>query len=159
MFLKRCSWKFSKIHRKNLCRSLFFNKVSDCSAATLFKKDSSTGGFLWILRNFQKHLFDRKALEHYFCKWHSRTLWHFWQNSLWKVSFKPDSDIIWSFVMGSAFNCSYVFAKISTKSHCFTQSDWYLVGFHIFLNNVLQDFEEVETNVFKTSLSLSLRSV
>ena len=41
----------AKITVKHLCRSLFF------FPATLFKKDSSTGAFLWILLNFWEQLF------------------------------------------------------------------------------------------------------
>ena len=35
---KRCSQKFPKIHRKNLCQSLVFNKVAGPRPATLLKK-------------------------------------------------------------------------------------------------------------------------
>ena len=42
---KRFLRHFAKFTRKHLCQSLFFNKVA------------GTGVFLWILRNFQEHLF------------------------------------------------------------------------------------------------------
>ena len=35
----------------------FLNKVSWWKTATLLRRDSSTGSFLWILRNSQKHFF------------------------------------------------------------------------------------------------------
>ena len=35
---KSCSQKFRKIHRKNLCQSLFFNKVTGLRPVTLLKK-------------------------------------------------------------------------------------------------------------------------
>ena len=38
--------------REHLCQSLFFNKVATLKAATLLKKYSGTGVFLWLLRNF-----------------------------------------------------------------------------------------------------------
>ena len=42
----------AKFTRKHLWQSLFFNKVADLRAATLLKKESDTGVFLWILQNF-----------------------------------------------------------------------------------------------------------
>ena len=38
-----------------------------CRPATLLKRDSNTGFFLWILRNFQEHLFWRTSVNH--CLW------------------------------------------------------------------------------------------
>ena len=43
---------FSKFTGKHLCQSLFFNKVASLKPATLLKRDSGTGIFLLILRNF-----------------------------------------------------------------------------------------------------------
>ena len=40
---------FAKFTGKHLCQSFFFNKV--------IKKETGTGVFLWILRNFSEHLF------------------------------------------------------------------------------------------------------
>ena len=40
---------------------LFFNKVEGLRPATLFKKASSTGVFLWILLDFQEHIFLQNA--------------------------------------------------------------------------------------------------
>ena len=42
-------------------QSLFFNKVIGLRPATLFKKASGTGVFLWILWNFQEHVFLQNA--------------------------------------------------------------------------------------------------
>ena len=51
---RRCSVKkmFLKLSQSWLFRSLFFNKVVGLRPATLWKKDSNTGAFLWILQNF-----------------------------------------------------------------------------------------------------------
>ena len=43
---------FAKFTGKQLCQSLFFNKVAGLRPTTLLKRDSGTGVFLWILRNF-----------------------------------------------------------------------------------------------------------
>ena len=45
---QRCSLKKGR----QLCLGLFFNKVAGLGPATLLKKDSGTGVFLWILQNF-----------------------------------------------------------------------------------------------------------
>ena len=42
-----------------------------CRPATLLKRDSNTGFFLWILRNFQEHLFWRTSVNH--CLWSFKT--------------------------------------------------------------------------------------
>ena len=49
---------FAKFTGKELCRSLFFNKVAGLRPATLLKRDSGTSVFLWILWNtfFKEHL-------------------------------------------------------------------------------------------------------
>ena len=53
VFYKRsCSQKFAIFTGKHLCWSLSFNKR---------KRDSNTGVFLRILRNFQEHLFWRTS--------------------------------------------------------------------------------------------------
>ena len=46
-----CS-RFAIFTGKRLCWSLFWIKLQDFWPATLLKKDSNTGVFLWILRNF-----------------------------------------------------------------------------------------------------------
>ena len=45
---QRCSLKKGE----QLCLGPFFNKVAGLRPATLLKKDSGTGLFLWILQNF-----------------------------------------------------------------------------------------------------------
>ena len=46
-----------KKNRKAPVLECFCNKVAGLRSATLWKTDSSAGVFLWILRNFKKHLF------------------------------------------------------------------------------------------------------
>ena len=48
---------FAKFTGKHLRQSLFFNKVAGLWPTTLFKKDSGTDVFLWILQNFKEHVF------------------------------------------------------------------------------------------------------
>ena len=50
--------KFTGVH---LCQSLFFNKVA--GQQLYLKRDPDTGVFLWILQNFQEHLFYRTPLD------------------------------------------------------------------------------------------------
>ena len=50
---------FTKFTGKHLRQSLFFSKVAE----SLLKRDSGTGVFLWILRNFREHLFYRTPPE------------------------------------------------------------------------------------------------
>ena len=55
---KRCSWKFSRIHRKTpVPESLF--QWSCRPQATFLKKGFGTGVFLWILRNIYGRFFYR----------------------------------------------------------------------------------------------------
>ena len=49
---KRCSQTFCKIHRKTPVSESLFNKDEGLRPATLLKKDSVTGVFQLILRNF-----------------------------------------------------------------------------------------------------------
>ena len=48
---------FAKFTGKHLCQSAFFHKVAGLRPATLLKRDSGTGVFLWILQNFKEHPF------------------------------------------------------------------------------------------------------
>ena len=70
---RRCSMKncvvesFAKFTGKRLCQSLLFNKVADLWPVTFNKRDSGTSVFLWILQNFQDHLFCRTSLDD--CFW------------------------------------------------------------------------------------------
>ena len=43
---------FVKFTGKHLWQSLFFNKAADHSLQLYLKRDSGTGVFRWILRNF-----------------------------------------------------------------------------------------------------------
>ena len=43
---------FAKLTGKHLCQGLFYNKVAGLRPPTLLKRDSNTGVFLWIFRNF-----------------------------------------------------------------------------------------------------------
>ena len=53
MFFKIVVLKnFAKFTRKHLCWSLFSIKLQALRPATLLKRDSDTGAFLWILQNF-----------------------------------------------------------------------------------------------------------
>ena len=59
---RRCSVRrgvlvnFAKFTGKHMCQSVFFNKVAGFRPATLWKRDSGTGVFLWILPHFKEHL-------------------------------------------------------------------------------------------------------
>ena len=60
--LDRCSMKklFLKIlqySQENTYVGVFFNKNAGVQSVTLIKRDSNTGVFLWVLRNFWEHLF------------------------------------------------------------------------------------------------------
>ena len=48
---------FTKFTGKHLSQGPFFNKAADLRFATLLKKDSGAGVFLWILQNLYKHFF------------------------------------------------------------------------------------------------------
>ena len=53
---------FANFTWKHLSWSLFFKKLQAFRPATLLKRDSYTGAFLWNLRNSEEHLF-RKTSE------------------------------------------------------------------------------------------------
>ena len=68
---QRCSAKkiFLEISQNSheiICvrQSTFFDKVDN-----LIKKETDTGVFLWILRNFSEHLFYRTPLGNCFCQY------------------------------------------------------------------------------------------
>ena len=58
---------FAKFTGKRLCQSLFFNKDAGLSH---LKRDSGTGVFQWILRNFWEHLFLQNTSGGCFCYIH-----------------------------------------------------------------------------------------
>ena len=45
---------------KHLCRGLLLNNIADWRPATIFKWNSDTGTFLWLLLNFTQHLFEEQ---------------------------------------------------------------------------------------------------
>ena len=63
LFCQNCVLKnFSKFTGKQLCQSLFLIKFNAWSLQLYWKRDSRTDVFLWILRNFLEHLFNRTLL-------------------------------------------------------------------------------------------------
>ena len=52
---------FANFTGKHLCWSLFFTKLQAFRPATLLKRDSYTGVFLWNLRNSEEQLFRRTS--------------------------------------------------------------------------------------------------
>ena len=66
-FKKSCSINFCKIHRETPVLKSLFNKVAGLRPATSWKRDSDTGVFLWILRNFLEHLFWSISANDCFC--------------------------------------------------------------------------------------------
>ena len=62
---KKVFWKISQISRENTCVGVFSIIVQ---ASTLPKIDSSTGVFLWNLRNFLEHLFWRATNDYFWIK-------------------------------------------------------------------------------------------
>ena len=58
---------FAKLTGKHLCQSLFFDKVAGLRPATLLKKRSGTGVFLWILWNSEEHHFLQNTSGGCFC--------------------------------------------------------------------------------------------
>ena len=77
VFYKKAVLKnFAIFTGKRLCWSLFLIKLQDSSPAFLLKRDSNTGLFLWILRNFKEHLFWRTSANRYFCLFQVNSLKH-----------------------------------------------------------------------------------
>ena len=59
--MKKCVLEnFAIFTRKHLSWSLFLIKLQASRPTTLLKPYSNTGVFLWILQNFQEHLFWRR---------------------------------------------------------------------------------------------------
>ena len=83
---------FTKFTGKHLCLSIFFNKVAGLSPATLLKKDSDTGAFLWIL-----HLFYKQPLD----------------NCFWNMINQCDQSIVHS--------CQWLFKALSTIRYFFLE--------------------------------------
>ena len=51
---------------KHLCQSLFFNKKLWRQACNFIKKETGTGVFPWILRNFRENIFHRIPMDDWF---------------------------------------------------------------------------------------------
>ena len=71
---QRCSTEkvvlkeFATFTGKDLRRSNVLIKLKVFRPATLLQRDSNTGIFLWILRNFTEHLFRRTSATRSFCR-------------------------------------------------------------------------------------------
>ena len=69
---RRCSIKidvlenFAKFTGNHLCQVSLAN-LAGWGLQLYEKRDSGTGAFLWVLRNFQEHLFYRTPLDNCFC--------------------------------------------------------------------------------------------
>ena len=66
---------FAKFTGKHLCQCLFLNKVAALRSATLLKRGSVTGVFLWILQNFEENHFLQNNFSGCFWK---ILIWYFW---------------------------------------------------------------------------------
>ena len=71
---------------EHLCWSLFLIKLQAFSPVFLLKRDSNTGAFPWIVRNFEKHLFHRRPSDDCFSLLHCCSVDQF--------SWKRDSNTI-----------------------------------------------------------------
>ena len=65
---------FKKFTGKHLCRNPFLNNVRACRPATLLKQKFRHMCFLWLLQNFEEHVFCRKSSNG--C---------LWKNSKWII--------------------------------------------------------------------------
>ena len=65
--VKRCSWKLHKIHRKNLCWSLFLNKVAGLRPGSLLKKRLQHRCFPLNLVKFFNNSFFKNISAGCFC--------------------------------------------------------------------------------------------
>ena len=126
------SWKFRKIHRKtSVLESLFSNNSADRRTATLLRRDSSTGDFLWILRNSQEQLFQRKSPDDCFWKWPRRIfgiLWKFFAKCIFFNQTQALYNLSWC--VAHSILATFLW-KVSQKVIA-SQSSCYLAGFLIF---------------------------
>ena len=95
---------FANFIRKQQCWSLFLIKLQAWRPATLLKRDSNTGVFLWNLWNFLEHLFLQNASSG--C---------FWSNSGDLCGSLCDTVILWSF-SSSLSELSSIMLNLLTKS-------------------------------------------
>ena len=59
---------FAKFTGKHLCQGLFLIKLQTWGLQLYLIRDSGTGVFLWILRNFSEQLFHRTPPDDCFCE-------------------------------------------------------------------------------------------
>ena len=64
-FIEKAALKFCSIHRKTPVSE---PKLQTWRLASLLKRDSNTGVFLWILQNFTEHLFWRTSVNRSYCR-------------------------------------------------------------------------------------------
>ena len=65
----------SKFLGKYMRGNFLFNIVAGCSPATLLKRDSETGVFPRVSRNFQEHILNIKVCKRLIYNFHSARLW------------------------------------------------------------------------------------
>ena len=88
---------FAKFTGKHLCWSPFLNKVAVLKACNFVKKDSGTGVFLWILRNFLEHLFLQNTSGGCFCQfYYASMIWMFCRQDF---DIKSSKDTQWRLYM------------------------------------------------------------
>ena len=85
VYKKAVRKNFTMFMRKHLCWSVFSIKLQAFRPITLLKRESNTGYFLWILQNFQEHLFWRTSANG--CFWHTHDIWHGTYNHITLVIF------------------------------------------------------------------------
>ena len=65
--IKKMFLKISQYSQENTCARVSFSLKLQASGLKLYlKRDSSTGVFLWIFQNFQKHFFSRTPMDECF---------------------------------------------------------------------------------------------
>ena len=75
---------------KHLCWSCFLMKLQAWRSAILFKRDSNTGVFLWILQNFQEQLFWRASTNGCFSVSNHKV-----SNKYWAYFLNQKHDVGW----------------------------------------------------------------
>ena len=64
-FIEKAALKFCSIHRKTPVSE---PKLQTWRLASLLKRDSNTGVFLWMLQNFTEHQFWRTSVNRSYCR-------------------------------------------------------------------------------------------
>ena len=94
--MKQLFWKIFKIYKKKSFPKFPHKKLSRIQFATVMKKDSCTGAFLWVSRNFWKQFFaeQKQPNDVFFLKkvfltlirlGFSRVVRSGWGGSIWPV--------------------------------------------------------------------------